>query len=52
MEGRPVVAGRTGWLQDNGIADLSVLRAFDPFVKDGEVSFPSAAWEIKALNPL
>lgn len=30
----------------------TVLRAFDPFVKDGEVSFPSAAWEIKALNPL
>ncbi|MFS8097051.1 class I SAM-dependent methyltransferase [Lentzea alba] len=26
----------------------TVLRAFDPFVSNGEVRFPSAAWEIRA----
>jgi hypothetical protein len=30
----------------------TVLRAFDPFVQDGEVRFPTAAWEITASVPL
>lgn len=30
----------------------TVLRAFDPFVSSGEVRFPTASWEITALNPL
>jgi SAM-dependent methyltransferase len=30
----------------------TVLRAFDPFVDNGEVRFPTASWEITALMPL
>jgi SAM-dependent methyltransferase len=30
----------------------TVLRAFDPFVRDGEVRFPTASWEITASAPL
>ncbi|GGU18079.1 class I SAM-dependent methyltransferase [Lentzea flava] len=30
----------------------TVLRAFDPFVSDGEVRFPTASWEVRALAPL
>ncbi|RAS70209.1 methyltransferase family protein [Lentzea atacamensis] len=30
----------------------TVLRAFEEFVQDGEVRFPTASWEIRALTPL
>lgn len=28
------------------------LRAFDPFVHDAEVRFPTASWQVTALNPV
>jgi SAM-dependent methyltransferase len=30
----------------------TVLREFDPFVRDGEVRFPTASWEIRGSAPL